>query len=289
MEELKVLDFSNVFIADYVTDKRQCVSHNSEHTLIYLCSGELIIEQDGHKKMLHEGECAFIRRDYGLKLTKLVKNGKPYHSVMLKFSLGFLRGFYRTMDRQLLPRYEKRSHDSLYRLPADRPDIQELFKSVLALFDAKEKPSEKQLRLKMVEGLSVVLNTDKSLYASLFDFILPWKINIPDFMEQHYKHNLSVREMAHYTSRSLSTFKRDFKKCSDMTPERWVVVRKLKAANKLLRTSQRMVSEICRSVGFKNLSHFSKAYKEVYGVAPIETQRAMMKKKGMDASSEKEI
>ncbi|MDE5847551.1 MAG: helix-turn-helix domain-containing protein, partial [Muribaculaceae bacterium] len=30
----------------------------------------------------------------------------------------------------------------------------------------------------------------------------------------------------------------------------------------------RKVSEICFDVGFKNLSHFSKLYKEMYGIAP---------------------
>ena len=44
MERLDVFDCSNVLIASYFTDDRGCAHENREHTLIYLCSGELEIE-----------------------------------------------------------------------------------------------------------------------------------------------------------------------------------------------------------------------------------------------------
>lgn len=270
MEELKALDFSNMLRESYFTDDRQCAHPNREHTLVYLCSGELEIEQEGRRTVLHEGECAFMRRDHRMRLQERVQAGKPYRAVVWKFSRNFLREFYQTLDRQLLPAYAKRNRDSLYLLPANRPDIRSLFRSVLTFFEAEVKPSEEQLRLKMVEGLYVLLNTDKSLYASLFDFTDPWKIDLMDFMEQNYMDDLSLEEMASYTGRSLSTFKRDFRKYSELTPQRWIIRRRLEAASELLRTSQLKVSEVCGKVGFKNLSHFSKIYKERYGVSPTE-------------------
>ena len=46
MERLDVFDCSNVLIANYFTDDRGCAHENREHTLIYLCSGELEIEEN---------------------------------------------------------------------------------------------------------------------------------------------------------------------------------------------------------------------------------------------------
>lgn len=270
MEEQKVFDISDVFLASYLTDDRQCAHPNREHTLVYLCSGELEIEQEGRRTVLHEGECAFMRRDHRMILQRRVRQAKPYRSVVLKFSRNFLREFYQQLDRRSLPAYAQRNRDSLYLLPADRPDIRNLFRSVLPFFETEVKPSEELLRLKMAEGVYVLLNTDKSLYASLFDFTDPWKIDLMDFMEQNYMDDLSLEEMASYTGRSLSTFKRDFRKYSELTPQRWIIRRRLEAACELLRTSQLKVSEVCGKVGFKNLSHFSKIYKERYGVAPTE-------------------
>lgn len=57
----------------------------------------------------------------------------------------------------------------------------------------------------------VLLNTNKNLYASVFDFTDPWKIDILNFLENNYMNDISIEEIANYTGRSLSTFKRDFK------------------------------------------------------------------------------
>lgn len=122
--------------------------------------------------------------------------------------------------------------------------------------------------MKMTEGMFAILKTDENLYASLFDFVDPWKIDIVDFMERNFMNDLSMGEMAYYTGRSLATFKRDFKKVSELTPQKWLIHRRLEAARELIRRGGRKVSEICYDVGFKNLSHFSKLYKEMYGMAP---------------------
>lgn len=268
MEELKVLDYSNVFIASFFTDDHQCSHPNREHTLIYLCSGELEIEEKGKKTILHEGECAFMRRDNQMHLHKHVKEGRPYHSIVLKFSRNFLREFYQNIDKSVLPEDVERDKQSLYLLPAGRPDIKSLFESILPYFESGIKPSEELLKLKMQEGTYILLNTDKHLYASLFDFVTPWKIDIIDYLNENYMCDLSMEEIASYTGRSLATFKRDFAKISNLTPQKWIIRRRLEAAHELIRKGRKKVSEVCFDVGFKNLSHFSKIYKATYGVAP---------------------
>ena len=55
MEQSHVFDCSNVLIACYFTDDRRCVHENREHTLVYLCSGELEIEERGRRTLLHAG------------------------------------------------------------------------------------------------------------------------------------------------------------------------------------------------------------------------------------------
>ena len=242
MEQLDVFDCSNVLIASYFADDRECAHENREHTLIYQCSGRLEIEERGKKTVLYPGDCAFMRRDNRMWLQKRIGKGEPYRSIVLKFSKAFLREFYQTLDRQQIPIDSKREKASLLLLPKNRPDIRSLFESVIPYFDAGEKPSEKILKLKMIEGVYVLLNTDCNLYASLFDFVEPWKIDILDYLNENYM--------------------------SDLTPQKWIIRRRLEAAHDLIRSGKKKVTEACFDVGFKNLSHFSKVYKETYGVAP---------------------
>lgn len=268
MERLDVFNCSDALIASYFTDDRGCAHENKEHTLIYLCSGELEIEERGKKTVLHPGDCAFMRRDNRMWLQKRVENDRPYRSVVLKFSRTFLREFYRTLDRQQLPSAAKREKVSLRVLPNNRSDIRSLFESIIPYFDAGEKPSEEVLKLKLMEGVYVLLHTNPHLYASLFDFVEPWKIDILDYLDENYMLDLSMEEIASYTGRSLATFKRDFAKVSDLTPQKWIIKRRLEAAHDLIKSGRKKVTEACFDVGFKNLSHFSKIYKETYGVAP---------------------
>ena len=65
------------------------------------------------------------------------------------------------------------------------------------------------------------------------------KIELKDFMEKNFKNDMSMSEFAQASGRSLSTFKRDFKKFSELSPERWITARRLTAAYDLLRRRKR--------------------------------------------------
>lgn len=93
------------------------------------------------------------------------------------------------------------------------------------------------------------------------------KIDLQDYMEKNFRRDYTMPQFARATGRSLSTFKRDFKRFSDLSPERWLTNRRLLAAYDLLRRDRR-VSDVCFDVGFKNVSHFSAIFKKKFGKTP---------------------
>ncbi len=99
------------------------------------------------------------------------------------------------------------------------------------------------------------------------------KIDLEDFMERNFRSDLSMTEFARAAGRSLSTFKRDFKQFSTLSPERWLTNRRLLAAHDLLRRGRR-VSDVCFDVGFKNVSHFSAIFKRKFGQTPGQVRKA---------------
>lgn len=268
MERQKVINFSDALIGCYFSDSLTCAHPNREHTLIYICSGEMEIEELGRKTRLREGDCAFLRRDHRLTMQKRGSESCPFRDIVLRFNRKFLRSFYQTIDRRSLPQDARRDKRSLVVLPSARPDIRSLFTSLRPYLDADTAPAAEIVKMKLTEGLYVLLNTDKSLYASLFDFTEPWKIDLLEYMNENFMLELSMEELASSTGRSLATFKRDFKKISDLTPQKWIIRRRLEAAHDMIASKRTRVSDICYHVGFKNLSHFSKAYKRMYGVSP---------------------
>lgn len=100
------------------------------------------------------------------------------------------------------------------------------------------------------------------------------KINLADFMEKNYRCDMSMSEFARASGRSLSTFKRDFKQMSTLSPERWLTDRRLRAAYELLKRGRR-VSDACFDVGFKNVSHFSAIFKKKFGHTPGQARKGV--------------
>lgn len=80
--------------------------------------------------------------------------------------------------------------------------------------------------------------------------------------------DISVEELAAMTNRSLTSFKKDFKRIFGMPPHRWVVERRLEQARMLLLSTNQTVSEVGALCGFANISHFIKLFKRRYGTTP---------------------
>lgn len=99
------------------------------------------------------------------------------------------------------------------------------------------------------------------LVSVLFDFEEPWETDLWDFIEKKFSYDLTIEQLAHYTGRSLSAFKRDFADSFEgETPARWIVKRRLEESIKLFKKGL-PASSVYLKVGFKNLSHFSTAFK----------------------------
>ena len=78
------------------------------------------------------------------------------------------------------------------------------------------------MELKLFAGTYTLLQFDDRFYPILFDFAHPWKIDILDFLNENYMRQLTIKEIAAFTGRSLSTFKRDFKKISPVSVRKWI-------------------------------------------------------------------
>ena len=267
MSGIKTINYSNIFLSCFSDNGAKHARIAQEHYLSYVYAGEMLMEEKGQTVHLCKGECAFICKDNRISMTKRPADGEQFKSISLSFPRSFLREFYNAMDRSLLPADAKHPASSVNKL-AIRPDIISLFESMTPYFNSSVEPTQELIKLKMFEGVYCILNSDLNFCTALFDFSEPWRIDILDYLNENYMYDLSVAEIANFTGRSLATFKRDFKKISNLPPQKWIIQKRLKEAQHKLRNENKRVSDVCFEVGFKNLSHFSKIYKETFGEAP---------------------
>lgn len=261
--------YSDVFFSYLLPNERLCVQKAKNHVLMYVYSGEFLVEEGERRTIVRKGECVFIRRNHRVTMTKRPAGSVPFKGIFMILKCDFLHDFYAKLDRRSIPRQSGNHFKSIIRLNRN-VELDSLFASMLPYFDVNVSPRESMMNLKLQEGVHSLLGMDERFYQILFDFTDPWKIDLPDFMDANYMYDLTMEEFASYTGRSLSTFKRDFKKVSDLPPQKWLIQRRLQAAYQLIRVEGKRVKDVYMDVGFKSQSHFSRAFKKQYGFYPSE-------------------
>ncbi len=265
--EHTVFNYRDIVFSYHFSDTHTCSSMAHDHYLVYVYSGQYHVLEGNKRTVIGPGECIFVRRDNRVNMEKRSVSEEPFRGIFMMLKRPFLRDLYQKMDKNTLPLGVSKFRECAVRV-SDRPEITGLFLSLTPFFDQSVQPSDELMHLKQVEAVYSLLTNDKRFYPTLFDFTQPWKIDILEFLEQNYMYELTMEEIASFTGRSLSSFKRDFKKVSDLSPQKWIIRRRLQAAYDLIRQDGKRVSEVYSEVGFKNLSHFSIAFKRQYGFPP---------------------
>lgn len=92
-------------------------------------------------------------------------------------------------------------------------------------------------------------------------------------MESNYYYDLKISEFADIANRSVATFRREFKEHYHSSPGRWLTNRRLERASVILQTTQKTISEITLDCGFKNVSHFSRIFKQKFNLSPTKYRK----------------
>lgn len=82
-----------------------------------------------------------------------------------------------------------------------------------------------------------------------------------------------VESLALISGMSRSAFAGEFLKAYGMTPMRFVTITRLHRATELLRSTSIPIKTVAGIVGFASRSHFSRAFKDTYGIDPLNFRR----------------
>ena len=149
--------------------------------------------------------------------------------------------------------------------------IEVFFHSMLSFFAGSKEPDPSLLELKFRELiLTIAENPRNEELLSYFSSMLhePQSVAMQKVMEDNYCFNLKLEQYAELCHRSLSAYKRDFQKQFGTTPGRWLLEKRLNHAMHLLGNLDKTVSEAAFESGFENTSHFSRSFKERFGIPP---------------------
>lgn len=103
--------------------------------------------------------------------------------------------------------------------------------------------------------------------GQLRDFYIHEAVN---FIEQNYRRELTVEEIADVCKLNRSYFSKIFKEFTGCTPQEFIIRLRLTKATDLMKLTNDSIGEIAAQCGYPNQLHFSRAFKKRYGISPRE-------------------
>lgn len=251
-----------------------CEHRLKGHGLTRIDDGKLIISSPDFHLEAGRGSYVFWRRDCTASLKKVPFEGKPFRSVTLNLSRDFLKNYFsENLSQTRLPSRATSLPVPALKLSKNK-QIADLFSDLASYESHTDDLGDNTLNSVLKEAVACLLPIDERFYPTLFDFYETWKIDLLDFMEKHFTESLTMGEFAQYTGRSLATFKRDFEKISQLSPEKWIMEHRLMLARQLMREKGLKPHDAFMATGFKNRSHFSASFKRRFGYTPSEMAKS---------------
>lgn len=263
------------FKLKYITDDIKLSSYEDKlfktevvfdhHMLVWFISGETKIIQADKNYLFKSGDIFLIPRNQLAAIINYPKDGQPHKSVVMHLSTDRLREFYASLNvkTKISATQKIRSFDK-------HPLLESCLASLMPYFDVQEKFPENIASLKITEAISILRTIDKEIDNILANFEEPYKIDLAGFMEKNFMFNMPLEKFSYLSGRSLTTFKRDFSKIYNTTPQRWLTQKRLELAHYQLTQKNKKPVDVYLETGFENLSHFSFAFKKQFGISPTQ-------------------
>ncbi|HKR06181.1 MAG TPA: helix-turn-helix domain-containing protein [Bacteroidia bacterium] len=260
--------------AKYITDdvKLSCYEDKffksdimfDHHMLVWFISGETKIVQTDATYFFKKGDIFLIPKNQLATIINYPKDGQPHKTVIMHLTTKRLRDFYANLDVKPKAVASQKIHCF-----CNHPLLESCLASLIPYFEMKDLPGN-IAELKITEAISILRAIDKEIDDVLTNFEEPGKIDLASYMEKNFMFNMPLEKFGYLTGRSLTTFKRDFKKAFNATPQRWLTQKRLELAHYQLTEKKIKPVEVYYEVGFENLSHFSHAFKKHFGYSPTE-------------------
>jgi len=235
-----------------------------DHILVWFISGETKIIQAESCHFFRAGDIFLIPRYQLATVLNYAKEGQPHRTVVMHFAVDRLRDFYSELGIRpsLTPPTDK------IIVFKEHPLLKSCMASLVPYFDLEEVFPEDVASIKLMEALTVLRTIDTGIDAVFNNFDEPVKVDLEKFMEDHFMFNLSLEKFSYLTGRSLSSFNRDFRNKFGVSPQKWLIAKRLERAHKLILEGTKRPVDVYLEVGFEDLSHFSFAFKKQFGYPP---------------------
>ena len=250
---------------------KQLYLMENQACFVYIMEGEYSSIAEIGKIKASSEESVLMKCGTYIPTISKSQDSNKYQAVAVHFYPEILRKIYDHKLPDFLKKKKENSGIGISKLNSDIL-IKKYIDGLLFYFENPGLVTEEILELKLKE-IILLLNQTKNapaIQAILTNLFNPISYKFREIVESHYYSNVTLDDLAQLTNMSLSTFKREFKKIYKVAPATYLRKMKLEKSIELLSSTNLRATEIAYDCGFTNISHFSRSFKEAYGISPTD-------------------
>lgn len=215
---------------------------------------------------MQSGDYCVARKNHLIRYTKFKDEDQEFEKIIITLDEVFLKKF---IQKHPVQSFVFENDNSFLFLEQD-PLISNFIHSLEPYYTGTNQINETFADLKREELMLILLKINPQLSGVFFNFGIPEKINLEEFMNRNFRFNIGLERFAFLTGRSLSSFKRDFQRIFGSSPGTWLKRKRLEEAYFQIAKNHQKPIDVYLTVGFEDLSHFSFAFRKEFGLSPSE-------------------
>lgn len=243
---------------------------HDEMELILICRGIIVAGAGGTTVRLTAGEGCFIKAGALHNIWKEDHQPCEYHSVVFHPRvIGSMDSIF--WMHYIEPLREPNFPQMIPFLAGNAVDFQMFFSRLWQVEKNQNIGYENDIRYLLTQFVAQLSNTPAEKERQLSERetrdMERMKVML-SFLEAHYAEELTLEQIAESAGVSVTECMRCFRRSIGVPPIRFLKERRLQRAADLLRHTQRNISDIAASCGFLDMSYFTKAFRQIYGMTP---------------------
>lgn len=246
-----------------------------DHLLLFVLEGTYTVRFGSQEYIVRKNEMVLLQKSIVIEYEKSGEAGSDY---VLDYMMFFLKEELLTEFIQMAD-LENNYPSALVPISVNKVNdrLMNYIHSLKPYFKETDTIRDGLIKIKLLELLFDVADADEQFLYQFLQLKRTKRKSITEVVEQNITNPVSLNDLAYLSGRSLSAFKRDFQEIYNTSPLRWIRNRRLDIAKELLLHTSLSVTDVCFSTGFENAAHFSKVFKERFGVAPSTYKKPLQK------------
>lgn len=248
----------------------------------YVVQGTKYIHSGDQRQVLHKGDIFYL--GIGLHYTEELPDGdRPFEQIVFYYNPDQLQRILLHLNITYRLNISNNHHCPTCRTSSEVimpawPALRGIFLGAAQYLQGESRLDPAAENFKMTELVyHIVSHEDCCLKSKILGSMDTNKENFEQIVYGHIFSECSIEELARKTHRSLTSFKKEFRRIYEMPPHKWFIRQRLVHSRLLLISTSKSVSEIGLQCSFPNTSHFIKLFKKAYGHTPSNYRSAHRK------------